>query len=153
MSLHPTLVRCLFVAALSLGTTSCFVLPKKRMVDVDHPAVETSSGVLWKELLVGSGDELALGQPISVDYVCLLEDETPVDSSYERGVPVEFILGSAPVAGWNEGCVGMREGGRRWMLVPAALAYGEQGVPGLVPPNAPLIFEVELRDILAEDDE
>ncbi len=144
-------LRTLAAAGLVLCLSSCFLIPRKRMVDLDYPEVETASGVVWRELAMGRGEPAVDGDPIEIDYVCTLEDETRVDSSYERGTPVEFTLGQAPLAGWNEGCRGMKRGGKRWMLVPPALAYGEAGVPGLVPPNASLVFEVELVRVGAGD--
>ena len=73
-----------------------------------------------------------------------LEDGTRLDSSYDRGTSLDFVIGEAPIAGWNEGMLGMKPGGKRELRVPPALAYGEAGIDNLVPPNATLVFLIEL---------
>ena len=87
---------------------------------------------------------------MTVDYVARLTDRTQVDSSYDRGVPVEFRIGAAPVAGWNEGVAGMRVGGRRSLVIPSHLAFGMDGIPGRVPPGATMVYEVELVAVRGE---
>ena len=108
----------------------------------------TDSGLQYYDLVVGDGAEAKSGQAITVHYTGWLEDGTVFDSSVERGQPFPFTLGVGQVIpGWDEGVEGMKIGGKRQLRVPADLAYGEQGAPGTIPPNATLIFEVELLTV------
>jgi FKBP-type peptidyl-prolyl cis-trans isomerase len=118
-----------------------------RPVDVDHLRVETESGVEYEDIIVGEGPAVAEGEAIVIDYVGFLDDGTQFDSSVDRGVPIEIVFGEAPIAGWNEGIDGMQAGGKRRMQLPPELAYGEAGIPGLVPENATLTFEIDLLEI------
>ena len=100
------------------------------------------------DLLLGSGKEAKTGDKISVHYKGTLLDGTKFDSSYDRGKPFEFVLGQNQVIqGWEKGVLGMKVGGKRKLVIPPLLAYGEQGIPGAIPPNATLVFEVELLDV------
>ena len=121
---------------------SCHLLEYK--IDVDHPEYTTESGVYVREVLFGDGEPAMLGTSVTIDYEMDLEDGTRIDSSRDRGTPVDFVVGEAPIAGWNEGLVGMRPGGKRELRIPPGLAYGEAGLPGLVPANATLVFLIEL---------
>jgi len=135
------LLRVLALLPLSvLG--SCHMFEYK--IDVEHPEYTTESGVYVREVLFGDGEPVTNGTAVTIDYLMDLEDGTRLDSSYDRGAPVDFVLGEAPLAGWNEGVVGMKPGGKRELRVPPALAYGEAGIEGLVPPNATLVFLIEL---------
>ena len=109
----------------------------------------TESGLLIEELCVGSGDEAMPGQFVSVHYTGWLTDGSKFDSSKDRDEPFEFSLGQRMViAGWDEGVQGMRVGGVRKLTIPPHLGYGARGAGGVIPPNATLVFEVELLDIL-----
>jgi FKBP-type peptidyl-prolyl cis-trans isomerase len=99
-----------------------------------------------EDIRVGTGAEAKAGQRVSVHYVGTLVDGKKFDSSRDRGRPFEFALGAGQVIkGWDQGVAGMKIGGLRKLTIPPGLAYGSRGVGnGLIPPNATLMFEVEL---------
>jgi peptidylprolyl isomerase len=107
----------------------------------------TPSGLRITDLVVGDGAEAIAGQTVSVNYRGTLANGTEFDSSYGRG-PFSFPLGGGRVIqGWDEGVAGMKVGGKRKLVIPPDLAYGERGAGGVIPPNATLTFEVELLRI------
>jgi len=96
----------------------------------------------------GTGAEAENGDNVSVHYVGTLEDGTKFDSSIDRETPFDFILGSGQVIkGWDLGVLGMKIGEKIKLTIPSDLAYGDNGIPNVIPPKATLIFEVELLDI------
>lgn len=108
----------------------------------------TPSGLKYIELAEGKGAKPKPGQVVSVHYTGTLENGTKFDSSHDRGQPITFPIGLGRVIkGWDEGLMSMKIGGKRKLFIPAHLAYGAQGRPPVIPPNAPLIFEVELVGI------
>jgi FKBP-type peptidyl-prolyl cis-trans isomerase FkpA len=112
----------------------------------------TASGLKLEDTVVGSGDEATPGRHVSVHYTgWLYENEqigTKFDSSKDRGEPFGFALGAGRVIrGWDEGVVGMKVGGTRRLIIPADLGYGARGAGGVIPPNATLLFEVELLGV------
>jgi FKBP-type peptidyl-prolyl cis-trans isomerase len=110
--------------------------------------VKTPSGLRYVDLTVGSGAEAKPGQLVMVNYRAWLENGQEFDSSYLRREPFTFKLGASEViAGWDEGVTGMRVGGKRKLIIPPALGYGEQGAGDRIPPNATLTFEVELLGV------
>ena len=111
-------------------------------------SIMTDSGLVIEELTVGSGDEACAGQHVTVHYTGWLTDGTKFDSSRDRGDPFDFPLGRRHViAGWDEGVQGMKVGGSRRLTIPSDLGYGPRGAGGVIPPNATLLFEVELLAI------
>jgi peptidylprolyl isomerase len=108
----------------------------------------TESGLKYYDIVEGEGASPITGQTVTVHYTGWLEDGTIFDSSVERGQPFNFTIGTGMVIpGWDEGVATMKIGGRRQLVVPSDLAYGDVGAPPTIPPGATLIFEVELLDI------
>ena len=112
------------------------------------PSTTTASGLVFEELTVGSGNTATAGQKVSVHYTGWLTNGTKFDSSKDRGEPFVFPLGKGHVIrGWDEGVAGMKVGGKRKLMIPAKLAYGARGAGDDIPPNADLVFEVELLKV------
>lgn len=110
--------------------------------------VTTESGLQYKDLVEGTGAMPQPGQRVTVHYTGTLEDGTKFDSSRDRGRPFTFQVGVGQVIkGWDEGVGSMRVGGRRQLVIPPELGYGARGAGGVIPPNAILIFDVELLRI------
>jgi len=108
-------------------------------------SIKTASGLVIEDLVVGDGAAAAAGQRVSVHYTGWLTDGKKFDSSKDRGDPFMFSLGRGEVIrGWDEGVNGMKVGGKRKLTIPADLGYGARGAGGVIPPNATLLFEVEL---------
>ncbi|MCL1472582.1 FKBP-type peptidyl-prolyl cis-trans isomerase [Argonema antarcticum] len=114
----------------------------------NEETVTTPSGLKYIDLVPGTGATPKTGQTVIVHYTGTLEDGTKFDSSRDRNEPFSFPLGQGRVIkGWDEGISNMRVGGRRKLIIPPELGYGARGAGGLIPPNATLIFDVELLRI------
>jgi FKBP-type peptidyl-prolyl cis-trans isomerase FkpA len=110
--------------------------------------VTTSSGLQYIDLKVGTGATARAGQNVTVHYTGWLENGKKFDSSVDRGQPFSFPLGAGRVIkGWDEGVQGMMVGGKRKLTIPSSLGYGARGAGSAIPPNATLIFEVELLGV------
>lgn len=111
-------------------------------------AIENKNMLKIETIIEGEGEVSKAGDNLTVHYTGTLEDGSKFDSSVDRGSPFVFTLGIGQVIkGWEEGMAGMKVGEKRKIIVPAEMGYGERGVPGLIPANATLIFEVELLKI------
>lgn len=110
--------------------------------------ITTASGLQYEEITVGSGTTATAGHSVTVHYTGWLTDGKKFDSSKDRNEPFEFNLGAGQVIkGWDEGVQGMQIGGIRKLTIPASLGYGARGAGGVIPPNATLVFEVELLGV------
>lgn len=110
--------------------------------------VTTRTGLQYKDMLVGQGQMPQVGQTVIVHYTGWLTNKQKFDSSVDRGQPFEFHLGAGEVIkGWDEGVATMHIGGKRRLVIPPQLGYGARGAGGVIPPNATLIFDVELLGV------
>jgi len=140
----------LLIFVLIIITVLVFVVYQNQSIQ-SSPAsafTSTSTGLQFQDIKIGVGEEAQAGDRVIVHYTGTFEDGNKFDSSVDRGKPYEFTLGDgAVIKGWDKGIPGMRVGGTRILRIPPDLAYGPDGYAGVIPPNATLIFEVELIDI------
>jgi len=109
---------------------------------------KTASGLEYWNIKVGTGAVATAGQHVKVDYTGWLTNGKKFDSSVGTGRPFDFVLGGGQVIkGWDQGVAGMKVGGKRQLRIPPDLAYGAKGFPGAIPPDATLIFDVQLVDV------
>jgi FKBP-type peptidyl-prolyl cis-trans isomerase len=115
---------------------------------VTGPPTRTASGLEYWDIRVGKGTTAITGQRVKVHYTGWLTTGKKFDSSVDAGRPFSFTLGGGEVIkGWDEGVAGMKVGGKRQLHIPPQLAYGARGYPGAIPPNATLIFDIELLGV------
>jgi FKBP-type peptidyl-prolyl cis-trans isomerase len=104
------------------------------------------------DTLIGTGKETSRGALLFVHYEGFLDDGTKFDSSIDKGRPFQFVFGTGRVIkGWDQGLVGMKEGGKRTLYVPSELAYGERQIGTIIPPHSNLLFHVELLEVRTRD--
>ncbi|MDA1337338.1 MAG: FKBP-type peptidyl-prolyl cis-trans isomerase [bacterium] len=141
------------LAIVILGVAGFMFSEDKAPKEQDNKVTEQEQVMPTNELkiedtVVGEGKEAVAGKVISVHYTGTLQDGTKFDSSRDRGTPFEFTLGAGQVIqGWEQGFTGMKVGGKRKLTIPSDLAYGPAGIPGAIPGNATLLFDVELLSV------
>jgi FKBP-type peptidyl-prolyl cis-trans isomerase FkpA len=138
-------------AAVALTITAA-VTPLGRPDAATNKVIEMPNGLKYTDTETGSGATAAAGSKVSVHYTGWLSNDgakgAKFDSSVDRGQPFQFTLGAHQViAGWDEGVAGMKVGGKRTLIIPPELGYGARGAGGVIPPNATLIFDVELLGV------
>ena len=138
-------------AALALAIVAA-VTPFGRSEAATNQVIEMPNGLKYTDTKTGDGASATSGNKVSVHYTGWLYNNdakgAKFDSSVDRGKPFQFTLGAHQViAGWDEGVAGMKVGGKRTLIIPPELGYGARGAGGAIPPNATLIFEVELLDV------
>ena len=139
----------LFVFCFGIILGGVMLLDKKFNIGETTSDVEqTQEQVGIEEITIGTGAEAVAGKNVTVHYTGILTDGTKFDSSLDRGEPFTFNLGAGEViAGWDQGVAGMKAGGKRKLTIPSSLGYGEAGAGDTIPPNATLIFDVELLKV------
>lgn len=124
------------------------ITKRNNMTQANPNAVKTPSGLSYVDEVVGTGPAPRAGQTVSVHYTGWLTNGQKFDSSVDRGQPFEFVLGQGQVIrGWDEGVASMKIGGKRRLTIPADLGYGSRGAGDVIPPNATLVFEVQLLGV------
>ena len=123
--------------------------PSTTKPEIDFPGDAAPTELVIEDLSLGDGAEARAGDSISAHYVGVAQSTgEEFDASWGRGAPLDFTLGRGQVIkGWDDGIVGMKVGGRRKLVIPAALAYGDRGAGGLITPGEALIFVVDLVDV------
>lgn len=140
--------------AAPLNSTDAIATPptspqqNREQLMASEQTVTTASGLQYVDIVEGTGASPSKGQTVVVHYTGTLEDGKKFDSSRDRGQPFSFKIGVGQVIkGWDEGVMTMKVGGQRKLTIPADLAYGSRGAGGVIPPNATLVFDVELLDV------
>jgi len=154
ISLSVVVVAIVFSLVIQLATTPKVAIAaepesnQSEFVAKAEAYITTASGLKYKEIKIGTGATPAKEQKVTVHYTGTLENGTKFDSSRDRARPFDFQLGVGQVIkGWDEGLSTMKVGGRRQLIIPPELGYGSRGASGVIPPNATLIFDVELLKI------
>ena len=138
----------LIIAALAVAAVLFIIFRGGGGGSTPGSEVTTASGLKYIDEVVGTGVSPKTGQNVTVHYTGTLVDGTKFDSSVDKGQPYKFRLGVDPVIqGWVEGLMTMKAGGKRRLIIPAELGYGAEGRPPKIPPNATLLFEVELLSV------
>src|SRR6201987_816793 len=141
-----------FACAVLALAMAAVVTPLGRVDAANNQVVEMPNGLKYTDTKTGDGAAPTPGNKVSVHYTGWLYNNgakgTKFDSSVDRGQPFQFTLGAHQViAGWDEGVAGMKVGGKRTLIIPPELGYGARGAGGVIPPNATLMFDVELLGV------
>ena len=147
MRLQLTVIALLVVAAACHSDSKSRGFSGSLGIDTTK-MTKAASGLWYTDVAMGQGDSAVEGRTVTVHYTGWLPDGTKFDSSRDRGEPFAFTLGAGQViSGWDEGVKGMKVGGRRKLVLPPQLAYGENGAPPAIPPGATLVFDVEVLKV------
>ncbi len=139
------------VALMILLFSNCGETPHYPGIPTENKIHSTGSGLKYIDIVEGTGESPHLGDRVRVHYTGYLKDSTKFDSSVDREKPLVFPIGVGRViAGWDEGVMTMKVGGKRKLIIPSQLAYKEQGFGSTIPPNADLIFDVELLEVIKQ---
>jgi FKBP-type peptidyl-prolyl cis-trans isomerase FkpA len=149
------LYRAAIIAVVIAGATSCVSEDASKDVSEDNMGQSNITEMIKTDDAAGSGNEAVAGRKVTVHYTGWLYDQSTADhkgkkfdSSRDRGEPFTFKLGAGEVIrGWDEGVAGMKVGGKRTLTIPPDYGYGARGAGGVIPPNATLVFDVELLDV------
>jgi hypothetical protein len=145
--MHKQIFALILLAGLLLSA-GCAGRKNYPGIPSDNAVVKTSSGLGYIDLVVGTGPSPTPGALATVHYSGYLLDSTKFDSSVERNEPLPVMIGTGQVIkGWDEGIMSMKVGGKRKLIIPSHLAYGERGMPPIIPPSAELVFDVELLKV------
>jgi len=119
-----------------------------KAISIPADAESTDSGLKYTDIVQGDGEQPKAGDRVAVHYTGRLMNGKKFDSSLDRNEPLEFTAGTGQmIAGFDEGVMSMKIGGKRKLFIPAELGYGEKGIPGVIPPSSMIVFEVELLEI------
>lgn len=119
--------------------------PAETKMENTQPIKQNITELKIEDMVVGTGPEAKSGDTVTVNYLGTLLNGTKFDSSYDRNQPFSFVLGTGQViVGWDKGLLGMKAGRKRKLTIPSEMAYGSRGAGGVIGPNEPLIFEIEL---------
>jgi FKBP-type peptidyl-prolyl cis-trans isomerase len=146
---HPSPSAALLATLLALGGSAGLAAqPEPPGKQGAHVEIVTATGLRYTDLKIGQGQEAVEGKIVEVHYIGWLEDGRKFDNTHDCPRPLTFRMGTGDmIKGLNEGISGMREGGKRRLIIPPELGFGKQGGGGVIPPNATLIYEVELLAI------
>ena len=143
---EPTVIANTPIPTASLGIGS--VQPTAQPTAQPTLDLKNIKELMLQDIKEGTGEAVITGKKVTVNYNGYLIDGTKFDSSYDKGTPFTFSLGSGEVIkGWDQGVVGMKIGGMRRLIIPSTLGYAEKGAGDVIPPNATLVFEIELLKI------
>lgn len=138
----------IMILAVAIGFGAFYIIKEGCAKVQKTEEITTASGLKYVDLVAGTGAEAKKGDRVVVHYTGWLTDGKKFDSSVDRDEPFIFNLGAGEVIkGWDEGVSSMKIGGKRKLIIPANLGYGSRGAGGVIPPNATLVFEVELLNI------
>lgn len=148
MAALAALLTILFAPSLGMETEAKGLFSKEKNKLAQAQTVTTPSGLRYSDVVVGTGPSPRQGQTVTVHYTGWLTNGSKFDSSRDRREPFQFPLGMGRVIkGWDEGVASMKVGGRRKLTIPSNLGYGPGGMPPVIPPNATLVFDVELLGV------
>jgi len=140
-------IAIVLVVALAISAIA-YVLVNRSKGGGTGSEVRTASGLRYTDIVEGTGPTPQRGQTLTVNYTGMLESGKKFDSTYDKGAPYSFQFGiTSMIKGWDEGVSTMKVGGKRRLVVPPSIGYGPAGKPPLIPPNATLIFEIELLSV------